>query len=277
MAISIDLHTHAKVSKSLRFRFEDFQLMIESAAKGGLDGFASTEHIHSFDFWDMVDELTSKFSYHDGRLEVGNGMTVLSGAEIDVAEGGHVLAIGPYEALWELDKRFLPRLNQGFFPPVKALIRYCRDLGMVLIGAHPTRPGKVLAAVGDATLSTLDALELNGRDVGHDLPVHKVAERAQRLGLPTVGSSDAHVWPQIGLQRTITPMKELTLEGLRATLENHDTQVRTMPNIREIVRLCKRHKTLIKANHMDRAQRLMKNMGRLTEHAHLSAAAPALA
>ena len=249
MPIAIDLHTHAKVSKSIPFRMDYFDRMVRNAERTGLSGFATTEHFDAPDYWEMSSHLTARFPYEDGHLYVAPGMTVLTGAEIDVVEGGHVIAIGPYRLLAELDRSFGPNLSRGFFPTARALIESARLLGITVIGAHPGRPKKRLLSVGNRVLAGLNALEINGSDVASGRDVESVVRRARRLGLPLVGSSDAHVWPQIGQQRTIVPMKELTREGLNEALASGRTDVVTLPSIQRIVHMCKRHKALAKLAH----------------------------
>lgn len=255
MPIAIDLHTHAKVAKSLPFRIDHFDRMVRSAGRIGLSGFATTEHFDSPDYWEMAGHLTTRFPYNDGHLYVSPGMTVLTGAEIDVAEGGHVIAIGSYRQLAALDESFRPNLSQGFFPAARALIKTARRLGLTVIGAHPGRPDKRLLSVGNRVLAKLHALEVNGSDVAMGRDVRSVVRRAKRLGLPLVGSSDAHVWPQIGQQRTIVPMDELTRDGLNEALASGRTEVVTLPGIHRIVPMCKRHKALAKLAHERRRAR----------------------
>ena len=249
MPIAIDLHTHAKVAKSLPFRMDHFDRMVRSAERIGLGGFATTEHFDSPDYWEMASRLTAHYPYEDGHLCVSPGMTVLTGAEIDVAEGGHVVAIGPYRLLAALDQGFRPNLSRGFFPTARALVETAKLLGLTVIGAHPGRPDKRLLSVGNGVLAKLDALEINGSDVATGRDVQAVVSRARRLGLPLVGSSDAHVWPQIGQQRTIVPLDELTRDGLNEALASGRTEVVTLPGIHRIVRMCKRHKSLAKRAH----------------------------
>ena len=255
MPIAIDLHTHAKVAKSLPFRMDYFDRMVRSAERTGLGGFATTEHFDSPDYWEMASRLTARFRYEDGHLYVAPGLTVLTGAEIDVAEGGHVVVIGAYRQLAALDQSFRPNLNRGFFPAAKTLIKTARLLGLTVIGAHPGRPDKRLLSVGNRVLAKLHALEINGSDVAMGRDVKSVARRARRLGLPLVGSSDAHVWPQVGMQRTIVPMNELTRDGLNEALATGSTEVVTLPGIGRTVRMCKRHKALAKLSHDRRAAR----------------------
>ena len=249
MSIAIDLHTHAKAAKSIPFRMDYFDRIVRSARRTGLSGFATTEHFDSPDYWEMAGRLAARFPYEDGHLRVAPGMTVLTGAEIDVAEGGHVVAIGPYRLLAELDRSFGPDISRGFFPGAGALVETAKRLGLTVIGAHPGRPNKRLLSVGDRVLAQLDALEVNGSDVATGRDVRSVVDRARRLGLPLVGSSDAHAWPQVGQQRTIVPLDALTREGLNETLASGRTEIVTLPSIHRIVRMCRRHKSRAKLDH----------------------------
>ncbi len=79
MPIAIDLHTHAKVSKSLPFSMDHFDRMVRSAERIGLSGFAATEHFDAPDYWEMASHLTTRFPYEDGHLHVAPGMTVPQG------------------------------------------------------------------------------------------------------------------------------------------------------------------------------------------------------
>jgi hypothetical protein len=69
---------------------------------------------------------------------------------------------------------------------------------------------------------------------------------ASDLGLPTVGSSDAHLWPQVGIQRSIVPLSELTQDGLREVIATHKVATETSKNVATIVKLCDNHKDIIR-------------------------------
>ncbi len=50
-------------------------------------------------------------------LELANGLRIFPGMETDVAEGGHILSIGPLEAILELNRRLEPHKEKETFLP----------------------------------------------------------------------------------------------------------------------------------------------------------------
>ena len=72
-------------------------------------------------------------------LELENGLRVFPGMETDVAEGGHILSIGPLEAILELNRRLEPHKEKGDFLPFSRLMELF-DQYPVLVGCgHPFR------------------------------------------------------------------------------------------------------------------------------------------
>jgi hypothetical protein len=198
--------------------------------------------------------MLDPFPYSDGKFAVAPGFNVLSGTELTIAEGADIIVIGPLDALAWFDQQFEPRLSQGFFPTLETVVGPARSAGLVLIGAHPTREGKVLVDLGVEALASLDALEVNGKDMA-SLPVHaEIEEWAAKANLPVVGSSDAHLWPQVGVQRTLLADDVLTQGGLRAALAKRETRPEPRLRAHGIVHMCQRHKRIIKARIAARQQ-----------------------
>jgi hypothetical protein len=245
MSIKIDLHVHSKVSKSIPFEMRYFDSTVERAKQVGLGGFALTEHLHSRDYWHSMRRLAERFDYRDGMLQVSPGFNVLTGAELTVGEVADVILIGSLEALQKFDNSFERRPSDGFHPPVDKIFGPAKLAGLFVIGAHAMRPGKRLCDVGKEQLSRFDALEINGKDVANGDHT-AIPALADELGLPTVGSSDAHLWSQVGVQRTVAPISELTQDSVRECVLGFRTHTETSPNIRAIVRTSKAHKTIFK-------------------------------
>jgi hypothetical protein len=99
-------------------------------------------------------------------------------------------------------------------------------------------------------MAGLDAIEVNGKDMGQSegFVQAEIEQIAARLGKPIVGSSDAHLWAQVGVQRTEVPLPELSLEGLRGCIAEGLTAPESTPGTARTVRMCQTHKRLIKAS-----------------------------
>jgi hypothetical protein len=221
----------------------------------GLDGIAITEHIHATDFWDSMQLLARRYGYREGHLFVAPGFNVITGCEVTVADCADLIVIGPLDALDRFDASFPRRLSQGHSPLLADMIEPARAEQLVVIGAHPTRPGKRLVDVGPQLLQELDALEVNGKDMATGPVDGTIKELARQTDRPVVGSSDAHLWPQVGVQRTLVPLPELTQEGLRGALQSRSTAPESTPYTRRIVGMCQTHKRLIKASRQARQRR----------------------
>jgi hypothetical protein len=247
MSIKVDLHVHSKVSKAIPFRMEYFDNTVVRAKKVGLNGFALTEHIHSADYWHSIFSLAERFDYKDGRFHVAPGFNVLTGAEVTVKEVADLIVIGTLEALFKFDQSFEKKPGKGHHPRLADVFGPAREAGLLLIGAHAFRPGKRLADAGLEMLAKFDALEVNGKDVanGHE---SEVIPTANELGLPVVGSSDAHIWSQVGVQRSILNQCELTQESLRESIAAKQVELETLPSVRALVNVSKAHKTIYKNN-----------------------------
>lgn len=244
--ISLDLHVHCLVSKRFPFDIGAVELLMEEAPRRQLDGFALTEHIHASDFWRVHDGLQRRFTYDRGVYR-GGRVPVLTGAEVTVGGAGDLIVIGEIADLRELDRRFRPSLSEGHHPTLPRFLGAARDLPLVVIGAHPFRPGKTLARSPLAELGRLDAVEVNGKDT-FLLPgsVERSRRLAARLGLPLVGSSDSHLWPQLGVVATTLPANEVSLAAVRACIDGGTTSVRVRRHGAALVRFCRSRKRYLK-------------------------------
>lgn len=241
----LDVHVHGLLSKSLSFDLGDFHRMVAQARTRGLDGFALTEHFHAPAFWSIHEALGQCYRYQDGAYEMGDGFRVLSGAEMDIAEGGHIGVIGPLDVLREMETRLPPTLAEHRFPTFRELRDAVANLPLTLIANHMLRPGKRLDVLGLEQLATFAAFELNGKDdaVSDELAVRTYA---QTLAKPLVGGSDAHVWAQVGVRTTSIP-GELSLASFRAALESSQTSVDAAPDRLHLIRICAMYKQIAKA------------------------------
>lgn len=245
--MAVDLHVHALLSKKFAFEPGTVDLLQEQAVNVGLAGFALTEHIHAPEFWLAHDHLRRRFDYADGVYR-GGPVPILSGAEVTVRDAGDTIVLGPLDALRAFDAMFERPLSSAYHPTLPEFLDRVRRVPLIAIAAHPYRPEKRLARCRPADLARFDAIEVNGKDTFlRPSTVMRSRRLATRLGLPNVGSSDCHFWPQLGVVATTLPAAELTFAHLRSSIRHHATRVRLRAHGAGIVRFCRTHKALVKA------------------------------
>ncbi len=199
MYLKADFHCHVKLLGHWDFRPVQLLKRLNWARRVGLNVLAITEHIDSFDFWEICRFLELSCRNESGSFS-WKGLTVLTGAEVNIYESGHILLIGSLDALRELEKR-LGRLDAENFPCFKDLLDASEDLNFLRIGAHPCRGNQELWKMG-SLLKRLDALEVNS----NELHMAKWVQRQSRqLNLPVLAGSDAHHWLQMGRVYNLLP------------------------------------------------------------------------
>ena len=113
----LDFHTHGKLAKKLPFSTTYTDWLFAEARRAGLDALCLTEHFNTLQFDRLYGYLASVSSRNGDCLELENGLRIFPGMETDVAEGGHILSIGPLEAILELNSRLEPHKEKGNFLP----------------------------------------------------------------------------------------------------------------------------------------------------------------
>jgi hypothetical protein len=262
--LKYDLHVHAMLSKTIPFKMHDLNLMIAQAQKRCLNGFALTEHIHAPTYWDTYRLLRKEYNYSCGIFKINANFNIFNGAEVNLREDGHVLVIGEMELIRELDSRL--DLNNGYRPSLEELVDTCSD-DLLLIGAHPFRPNGGVIKCEDALLKRLNALELNGKDYKLE---GRVREEADRLDMPVVGGSDAHLWPQVGISMTMFPSAEISINMLRETIDSGEIEAFAEKNSSFVIAMCNQHKRRIKMvestrNHKQKVKSML-TIGSLTQN-----------
>lgn len=239
----IDLHVHSRLSKSFDYDHANLERLVALGKRRGLDAFALTEHIHAVNFWEMHNWLIDKFPYSDGAYHVERDFTVLSGAEVTVAERVDFIVVGPLDRLASLDRAFRPHLSEWNHPPAMELAQAARERGMVLVLAHPFRLGKEAAKLDPRIYGVVHAVEVNGRDHGGE---RQVVALAEQYDLPLSGGSDAHFYLQVGIRSTVVPHGELHYAAIRESFEAGHTRVHAKPYARAVVELCQEVKRVAK-------------------------------
>ncbi len=241
--VRFDLHVHAKLSKPIPFSMGDLDLMLDQARRRGLDGLALTEHIHAPEYWEIYQSLRKRFPYRKGVFYLNPRLYLLNGAEITLKDGGDIIALGEMEVLSFLDRTL--GLSQGYHPSLRELLdKSPQDL--LLTGAHPFRPNGGLMKYAPRELKRLCALEINGRDFGLE---DQVRRAAGELGLPLVGGSDAHFWPQLGIRSTLLPLSKVALSEIKHLLQEGKVEVESSDDGPLMVEICARYKQKVKEAH----------------------------
>ena len=194
-----DFHTHGKLAKYLPFSAEYTQWLFAEAKASGLDAICLTEHFNTQGF-DEVYAYVEAAGDREGDAFVFNGLKVFPGMETDIREGGHILSIGPMDAIRELNRRLEGHKDKEHFLPFDELMELFGQYPMLVGAGHPFREGGHIPELPASSLSHFDFLDLNGKDIAED---RERTERltgalARRIGKPVLAGSDTHQAVQYG-------------------------------------------------------------------------------
>lgn len=211
----LDFHTHGKLAKKLPFSPAYTHWLFAEARNAGLDALCLTEHFNTLGFEELY-EYIAGHSRQDGESLLFEGLRIFPGMETDIAEGGHVLSIGPMEAILELNRRLEPYKEKGRFLPFAQLMDLFGDYPVLVGGGHPYREGGHIPELPAGQLERFHFFDLNGKDVAENRSrtVTLTYALGEKYGKPVVGGSDTHQAVQYGcirtrFQRTVNTMKEL--------------------------------------------------------------------
>lgn len=215
--MKLDFHTHGKLAKRLPFSTTYTDWLFGEAKDAGLSALCLTEHFNTLQFDELYGYLSARSAREGDALVLGNGLRVFPGMETDIQEGGHILSVGPLEAILELNQRLAPYKQPGNFLPFSKLRDLFDQYPVLVGGAHPYREGGHIPQLPGEQLARLDFLDLNGKDLATD---RQRAERltkglGEHLGKPVVSGSDTHQAVQYGCVRTRFDHTFTTMEELR--------------------------------------------------------------
>lgn len=191
--MKIDLHCHSKHSRD---NLLEPEAAIRAAHRRGLDGLCFTEHDSQWASWPA--EL----------VEAPEGFVVLRGVEIST-DAGHLLAYGLVDDRWNL-------WDRTRYLPAREVIAVVHRLGGICVAAHPFRGYDSMWPQAEE-LEGVDAIEThNGRD--GVTAQEKAVALADKLGVPSIGGSDAHRVEQVGLAYTELDSEPSTMSDLIAAI-----------------------------------------------------------
>ena len=212
----IDFHTHGKLAKQLPFSTVYTDWLFAQAKSAGLDAICLTEHFNTLQFDELYRYIASVSRRAGDCLELENGLRIFPGMETDVAECGHILSVGPLEAILELNRRLAPYKAKGSFLPFAQLMDLFDQYPVTVGCGHPFRaPGHVPEQPVEQ-LKRLSFLDLNGKDIALD---RARTERltyalAEKLELPVISGSDTHQAVQYGCVTTVFEREVDTVPAL---------------------------------------------------------------
>ena len=115
----MDFHTHGKLAKYLPFSTEYTDWLLREARRSGLDAICLTEHFNTQQFDTLYGYIETRGEKSGDAyvFEDAGGLRGFPGMETDIAEGGHVLCVGPMEAIREMNRRLEPHKAKDRFLP----------------------------------------------------------------------------------------------------------------------------------------------------------------
>ena len=217
----LDFHTHGKLAKKLPFSTAYTDWLFGEARRAGLDTLCLTEHFNTLQFADVYGYIASVSRRTGDALELENGLKIFPGMETDVAEGGHILSVGPLEAILELNRRLEPHKEKGNFLPFAQLMDLFDQYPVVVGCGHPFRAGGHVPELPEEQLRRLQFLDLNGKDLALD------RERTERLtyalgrelDIPVVSGSDTHQAVQYGCVTTVFERQVGSISALKDEMD----------------------------------------------------------
>ena len=216
----LDFHTHGKLAKKLPFSTAYTDWLFGEARAAGLDALCLTEHFNTLQFADVYGYIASVSRRTGDTLELENGLKIFPGMETDVAEGGHILSVGPLEAILELNRRLEPNKEKGSFLPFQRLMDLFEEFPVVVGCGHPFRAPGHVPELPEEQLRRLRFLDLNGKDLALDR--ERTEQKTYALGAqlrkPVVSGSDTHQAVQYGCVVTEFPGEIVTLSDLYAQM-----------------------------------------------------------
>ena len=227
----IDFHTHGKLAKKLPFSEQYVGWLFGQAKAAGLDAICLTEHFNTQQFDELYRHL-SAVGRREGDALVVDGLRVFPGMETDIAEGGHILSVGPVEAVLELNERLAPYKERENFLPFARLMDLFSEYPVLVGAGHPFREPGCIPKLPEEQLRRLDFLDLNGKDLAED---RERTERltyalGEKLGRPVVGGSDTHQAVQYGCVRTRFETDCTAVAELRVQMREGRYQIEMHPD-----------------------------------------------
>jgi predicted metal-dependent phosphoesterase TrpH len=202
----IDFHCHALLTTLASFDPVFLAGGLRHARHIGLDAICLCDHSHAPHYEEVHRWLENACTHSNGACAF-EGLFVYAGLETNIAPQGHILVLGDSIRLTTLQRRLTSQYT-GVNPWLEELIDCVGSTGprecFLIIGAHPARPGQELFYLSPRRLNLLDALDLNGRDVGR---WREIRRKMRGCPLPMIAGSDSHHPCALGSAFTILDLE----------------------------------------------------------------------
>jgi len=247
--MKIDFHSHVKLAKKLPYSQAYVEWMFTEAELAGIDAVCVTEHYTSLELGKLFDYFSTLETSGDALL-YGN-IKLFAGLEVDVLEGGHTLAIGPFQDIKALYDELQPYIADGVHPPLADVFAMVAKGDILYGAAHPFRKKSNLHSLPVEVLRNFHFLDLNGKDVanGGKLAIEQMEDLAHILGLPLVAGSDTHQATQYGCIVNEFDREVSTISEIRAVFADSAYRITHSPTAVGQVRAANTIKKALKEIH----------------------------
>jgi hypothetical protein len=203
LTLKAELHAHTRFDPRDAVSYSAFELIEEAAARG-YQVLSITCH-NALEWSDQLNEYATE-----------RGIWLIPGIEAEV-EGVHVLIYGL--------KRYRPPMD---FHQLRALRQAHPEI--LVIAPHPFFPGKT--CLGPKLLEHIDcfdAIEYSHfytRQVNFNRRAYEVAKKHRKA---LIGTSDAHMFEQLGLASALVSLEEKTYASFVQAIRRGDVALVTQP------------------------------------------------
>lgn len=198
--MNIDFHTHGKLAKKLPFSKEYTEWLFSEAVDAGLHAICLTEHFNTLGFEEVYEYIRDRYRQEGDCFVTNKGLKIFPGMEVDIAEGGHTLAIGDMDCILGVNRLLEPYKEKGRFMNAEEWILLAKKNHLLLGAGHPFREGGHIHELPPEILDQFDFIDRNGKDSAEDNEknVRKLLELKKTIGKPIVAGSDTHQATQYG-------------------------------------------------------------------------------
>lgn len=248
--MNIDFHSHVKLAKSLPVNEKYLQWMFEECKKTSLDSICLTEHFNTKAFQDLY-ELIYDNSEKDGDCLIFNGLKIFPGMEVDILEGAHILVLGKFEDIIDLNEKLEDHKTKETFLTFDDLMDLLEPYDLIIGGAHPFRSNGAIPSLTKDQLEKLDFIDLNGKDTALEgkKNIEKIEAFARKISKPILCGSDTHQAFQYEAVYNEFENDVNTFEDLREEIENGRYKLKISATIEDQVKSATLLKKALKAIH----------------------------